>query len=333
MWPRAHGGPVVSGRLRVETDDFQVDEQLGFAPDGEGEHWLLQVEKRDSNTHWVAGQLARFAGVAPRFVSYSGLKDRHAVTRQWFSVHDPKQRSLRWSDVSCDQFRVITAERHRRKLRRGSHRGNRFRIRVRDLDERGDLEERLDLVARLGVPNYFGEQRFGRGGANLGKALAMFTTKGRVTRHLRSIYLSAARSWLFNRVLAVRVVRGNWNEAMEGEIFALDGTRSVFFEVPDEALRERVAGLDVHPTGPMWGRGGMAASGPCLALETGVLALWPALLNGLEKAGLEQERRALRLKLRELEWQRLDADTFELRFTLGRGAFATTVLREIVAIA
>ena len=180
VWPCAHGGPIATGRIRVETDDFQVDEQLGFAPDGDGEHWLLQVEKRDANTHWVAGQLARCTGVAACDVSYSDLKDRRAVAHQWFSVHDPKRRSLNWSDASCDEFSVIVAERHRRKLRRGSHRANRFRIRIRDLCETGDLEERLDSVARLSVPNYFGEQRFGRGGANIGKALAMFGKVGAV---------------------------------------------------------------------------------------------------------------------------------------------------------
>jgi len=332
MWPCAHGGPVATGRLRVEIDDFQVDEQLGFAPDGDGEHWLLQVEKRDANTHWVAGQLARFAGVAARDVSYSGLKDRRAIANQWFSVHDPKRRLLDWSDASCDEFSVIVAERHRRKLRRGSHRANRFRIRIRDLRETGKLEERLDSVARLSVPNYFGEQRFGRGGANIGKALAMFATRARVDRHHRSIYLSAARSWLFNRVLAARVLRGVWNQAIEGEVFALDGTRSVFSETPDEALRKRLAGLDVHPTGPMWGRGGLAPTGQCLALEARVLAAWPVLLEGLESAGLDQQRRALRLNTGELKWHRADPGVLELQFDLGRGAFATSVLREIVSI-
>lgn len=331
MWPCAHGGPVVSGQLRIETDDFRVDEELGFTPDGDGEHWLLHVEKRGANTHWVAGRLAQFANVAPRLVSYSGLKDRHAVTRQWFSVHLPGKDHLEWSGASCDEFSVITAERHGRKLRRGSHRNNRFRIRVRNLSATGGPEERLDTVSRLGVPNYFGEQRFGRGGANLGKALAMFTGKGRVNRHHRSIYLSAARSWLFNRVLAVRVLRGTWNEAMEGDVFSLEGTRSVFAEIPDDPLRARIALLDVHPTGPLWGRAGVAATGQCLALESGALAAWPALLEGLETAGLKQERRALRLKVQELEWHRPDASTLELQFTLGRGAFATSVLREIVA--
>lgn len=331
--PTAHGPPPASGRTRVEPEDFRVEEVLGFEPDGSGGHLLLLVEKRGANTGWVAGQLARLAGVHARDVGYSGQKDRHALTRQTFSLPwNPAaaiEPSLAWSGGG---FRVIAAGRHGRKLRPGSHRGNRFAIRVRGLA--GDpeaVESRLRIIAAAGVPNYFGPQRFGRGMANLARAREWATGGAApLARSQRSFVLSAARSAVFNRVLAERVRRGDWNRLLPGEAVALDGRRSYFrADDIDDLLRERCARMDVHPTGPLWGSGTCPATGEARDVESGAVAAEADLCSLLESAGLEHERRSLRLPVRDLTWSR-DGDDLALTFELGRGTFATAVLHELL---
>ena len=331
--PTAHGRPPATGRIRVEPEDFQVEEQIGFEPDGAGGHLLLLVEKRGANTGWVAAQLARAAGVHPRDVGYSGQKDRHAVTRQSFSVPwpvaAPVDPCLEYSGAG---FRVLAAARHGRKLRPGSHRGNRFRIRVRDLvGDPADIGARMLQIAAAGVPNYFGPQRFGRDGANLARARD-WAQRGSAPRDRaqRSFALSAARSRLFNDVLADRVRRGDWDQLLPGEAVMLDGRRSFFLaDAIDATLQERCQRLDVHPSGPLWGRNASPASGEALRIEEGVVACEPGLRALLESAGLEHERRSLRLPVRCLEWQVGDGD-LTLAFELPRGTFATAVLHEVL---
>jgi len=329
----AHGGPVGTGRLRSRPEDFEVEEILGFEPDGEGQHRLLWVQKRDTNTDWLAGRLARFAGVKRRDVGYAGLKDRHAVTRQWFSVDLAGRDEPDWSALGIEGVTVLRAEPHRRKLRRGTLQGNRFWIVIRELDaEPARLEARLDAVRRLGVPNYFGEQRFGRNGDNLQAAKALFGGRKIRDRHARSLSLSAARSWLFNDILNVRVERGDWNRPLAGDVMMLAGTRSHFVaEETGAELERRVHEFDIHPTGPLWGRGELPSRAEAGSLEAELPRRHPLFCQGLERAGLEQERRALRLAVPDLAWTLdTEAGTLTLEFTLLAGAYATTVLREIV---
>jgi tRNA pseudouridine13 synthase len=333
--PRAHGDPPASGRIRSEPEDFQVEEELGFAPDGQGAHVLLRVEKRDANTGWVAAQLARHAGASVRDVGFSGHKDRRAVTRQAFTV----PLSSAWDVEQCLAWRgegyiVLEATRHGRKLRPGSHRANRFVLTVREL--RGDREQvarRLERIAGAGVPNYFGPQRVGRHGANLERARTWASTAQPAPRdrNQRSFALSAARSALFNAVLAERVRRGDWDRLLDGEAVMLDGRRSFFVaEAIDAALVGRCTAMDVHPTGPLPGRGVSPATGIALAVEQAVLDAEPALVDLLVAERLEHERRSLRLPVQELAWTFVGADALELRFALPRGAFATAVLHEML---
>ena len=331
--PTAGGEPPVTGRLRSVPEDFVVDEVLGFQPDGAGAHALLFVEKRGANTGWVAAQLARAARVAPRDVGWSGQKDRHAVTRQWFSLPWPPQAPLE----AClgfpgEGWRVLEAARHGRKLRPGSHRANRFALRVRDLrGDRDALAQRLAWIAARGVPDYFGPQRFGRSGANLDRARVWAGGGGAPReRAARGFALSAARSALFNAVLAERVRRGDWERLLPGEAVLLDGRRSFFRAAAiDATLEQRCVQFDVHPSGPLWGRGESPAAGDALAAEAAVLASEPALCALLEAEGLQHERRALRLPVRSLQWS-LEGDELTLAFELARGAFATAVLHEIL---
>jgi tRNA pseudouridine13 synthase len=328
--PFAHGGPPLRGRLRAELEDFFVDEQLGFEASGSGEHWLVHIEKRGANTGFVAKQLAGFAGVTERDVGYAGMKDRHAVTRQSFSVLAKKGSETDWSRCAIDGVQVLSAQRHARKIQRGALRGNAFMIRLREVDGDRDLAaQRIAAIAADGVPNYFGEQRFGRGGGNVDKALAMFAGK-RVERAERSILLSAARSEIFNAVLAARVEAGSWNEATAGDVFQLDGRSAIFGPEPiEDELRGRAARGEIHPTGPMFGRGELRVTETVGDLETAQLARFPELCTGLIAAGLDQERRALRLMARDFrcDW---DGDTLIARFSLPAGTYATTVLRELV---
>jgi len=273
---RCHGESVLDARFRVEATDFRVEELPAFAPSGAGEHLLLEIEKTGMNTAFVAGLLARWAGVAPMAVSYAGMKDRHAVTRQRFSVHLPKRQAPALDTLSAEGLRVLATDWHARKLQRGALAGNRFVLVLREVNgDRDAIEARLATIQRGGVANYFGEQRFGHDGGNLDAAQSMFAGR-RVGREQRSILLSAARSALFNAVLHARVQSGTWDTGVDGDVWMLAGS---------EAIRD-----------------------------------------GLERAGLNMEYRALRLVPSNMDWQWLDATTLRLGFELPPGAYATSVL-------
>ncbi|MEP7096562.1 MAG: tRNA pseudouridine(13) synthase TruD [Dokdonella sp.] len=328
--PYAHGGPPASGVLRAEAGDFRVDEILGFEASGQGEHAFLLVEKTDANTEWVARQLADAAGVAPMAVGYAGLKDRHAITRQTFSVQMPGRADPDWAALTIPGVNILSASRHSRKIKRGAHRGNRFRIRLRQLQGSiEDVEARLAAIRELGVPNYFGEQRFGRDGQNVALAEALFAGR-RMPRPQRGFALSAARAHIFNSVLASRVGSGSWNQALDGEVWMLGGSHAIFGPEPfSETLAARLAALDIHPTGPLWGKGDLRCTGAVCALELATVEAHATLARGLERVGLEQERRALRLCAHDLSHAWESAATLMVEFRLASGAFATTVLREL----
>lgn len=327
----AYGAPLGSGRIRVQPEDFVVREHLGFEASGDGEHLLLNVRKRGANSKWVARQIASRAGVRVREVGLAGLKDRHAVTEQSFTVPALKTTPESWLEFSGEGFQVIAAARQRRKLRRGAHKANDFEIVIRDLDvDRELLAARLARIASEGIPNYFGEQRFGHDDHNL-KVAEQWLCHGvaPADRDERSFALSAARSALFNAVLSERVLESTWNRLVPGEVVNLDGSGSVFVSnLPDAALEQRCLELDIHPTGPLCGCGDPRTTGDVLHLEERVLAPWAEWRRGLENLNVEQQRRALRLAVSNLTWE-YSPGTLTLRFRLTRGAFATAVIREI----
>jgi tRNA pseudouridine13 synthase len=330
--PLAYGAPVLRALMRSVPEDFQVDELPAFEASGEGEHLLLDIRKRGANTVAVARQLAQWAGVPEMGVSYAGQKDRHALTTQRFSVHLPRRVAPDLALLESDEVHVLAWTWHNRKLQRGALAGNRFTLVLRGVQgERPAIGERLQAIASRGLPNWFGEQRFGRDGGNVPAALAMFAGR-RVRKDQRSMFLSAARSALFNRVLAARVEQGSWDGALDGEVWMLDGSRSVFGPEPmSEALAERLARFDIHPSGPLWGAGELRATGAALELEQAALADEQALAlrAGLEQAGLKQERRALRLRPALMRHAWLQDDVLELSFALPPGCYATAVLHEL----
>lgn len=331
--PRAYGAVPGHGRIKLHTDDFLVEEILGFEPEGEGPHAWLQIRKRETNTPWLAGALARLAGVARRDVGYAGLKDRAAVTTQWFSVPMEGRKEPDWTILDSAEVQVLQVTRHRKKLRRGIQKGNRFQIRVQEFHgDRSALLNRVVELAGGGVPNYFGEQRFGRDGGNINSAWEMLVGGKRVRdRGLRGLYLSAARSMLFNRVLAQRVGDGNWCCAIPGEALMLDGSHSIFIQAqPDADIDARLARMDLHPTGPLWGSGDALACGEALALEESALSDCGPWCDGLDAAGLKHARRALRVAVTGLDVAFEAADRLMLSFELPAGAYATMAVRELV---
>jgi len=328
---RAYGAPLVTAALKSVNEDFVVEEIMPIKPDGEGEHLWLYLEKSGTNTDWLAQLLARLAGVKSMAVSYAGLKDRHGVTRQWFSIQLPGMADPDLGGLEAEGVRVLEQVRHSRKLKRGALSGNRFRLRLRGLQgDRDSLDSRLQLIREQGVPNYYGEQRFGHGMNNIRKAEQMFEGRMRhLKKHQRSLYLSAARSWIFNQVLSQRIQQQCWDRAIPGDVFMLDGKSACFADDGSEDISQRLATLDLHITGPLWGEGESMASSDCLQLEQAVAAENVPLAKGLADARLKQERRSLRLKVDELDWQ-YDGDDLLLAFALPAGTYATMVLREFM---
>jgi tRNA pseudouridine13 synthase len=334
--PRAHGPAVLAARFRASPEDFRVDEQPAFEPAGAGEHLLLTIEKRGLNTVSVVQRLAKWAGIGDVGIGCAGMKDRHAVTTQRFTVHLPGREApdvakLEFTDATTGQaLRVLESHRHSRKLPRGALAGNRFTLVLRDVEgERDAIEARLAAIATGGLPNYFGEQRFGRGGANVDQARRMFAG-ARVKREERSILLSAARSEIFNAVLAARIDEGHWSDGLDGDVWMLEGTHSVFGPEPaTDELRERARRFDIHPTGPLWGKGELRSGDVAAAIETRAAEPFADLRAGLEAAGMKQERRALRVRVGELAWEWLEPGVLRLAFALPAGAYATEVLAEL----
>ncbi len=348
--PRAFGLPPVSALLRAQPEDFGVEEIPAFEPSGAGEHLLLRVRKRGANTQWVAGRLAQIAGVRPMDVGYAGLKDRNAVTTQWFSVPARKRTPQSWlgagGGFDAEGFEVQEAHAHARKLARGELAGNRFRILLRDVEgSPAALRARLEEIARRGAPNYFGPQRFGRDLQNLQAALA----GAGASRHVDAFALSAARSLVFNAVLAARVRDGSWEAVRAGDLANPDGSNEVHraaaanpaapADVPvgsqgaEGATAGAAASLAVHATGPLWGSSMARAQDMLAPGEADIAAGFPELTGFLAQGRVQAARRALRVAVRNctLDPDAGSASCWLLGFELRSGAFATAVLRELVA--
>lgn len=330
-------GPVATGALRTSPEDFQVVEILGFEASGAGPHALLKVRKRGANTEWVARELARAAGCKPFEVGFAGLKDRHAVTTQAFTIPRGKRAAEEFIGLTGEGFEVTAAAAHQRKLPRGALEGNRFEITVRELRcDAAQLRARIEAIGQGGVPNYFGPQRFGRDAGNLAEVLRAAERQGAGGRGRggdQGFMLSAARSLIFNAILAARIAQGSWNRLLPGDVANLDGRGSVFaVPAPDEELQRRCTALEIHTTAPLFGDGEPLSTGEVRALEDAVAAQFPEALAVIRAARMNAERRALRMRVREFTHD-YDQDVLRLSFALPAGSFATAVLREIITTA
>jgi len=313
-WPNAYPASGASATLKSLNEDFIVTELPLQLPCGEGEHLWLDIEKNGANTAFVAQQLADAAGVNEWDVGYAGLKDRYAITRQWFSIYLPigkgKGETPDLTGLQHPEFKVLSQSRHVKKLRPGDLQGNRFRIVLRDVTgDRDAIEANLKAVASQGVPNYFGAQRFGFEGGNVEQGRAMLAREIRVRNpKKKGIYLSAVRSFVFNEVLALRIQQGLWGQTLPGDVMDAAG----------------------RPTGPLWGRGRVSTTDQAQALENGVAGRHATLCDGMEHAGLDQERRALVAQPVDMAWAWPQADQLVLTFSLPAGTYATSVLNDIL---
>lgn len=325
-WPCAWGGPLGVAVLRNQPEDFCVEEVAKTHPAGVGEHTWLLIQKRGANTGFVARELAKQLGVRLRDVGFAGRKDRNAVATQWFSVPTALKNV---DNLGTTEWRVLEHGRSLRKIKRGYLVGNRFRIRARDFTvDHGLVESRVAEIARHGVPNYFGPQRFGRAGSNLLDALKL-AGRQRLSKERRSLALSAARSFIFNEILAKRVAAGSWARIGVGDVVSLAGSGSVFsVDRIDDALLERLQQGDIHPTVPLWGRGDLMTTGAARALENEVAERYPRL-NQVSMS-VAASRRAARLLPKSMSVDFESRDTVVFHFELGKGEFATSVLREIM---
>ncbi len=313
QWPNAYPASGASATLKLLNEDFIVTELPLQLPSGAGEHIWLDVEKNGANTAFVAKALAEAAGVQEFDVGYAGLKDRYAITRQWFSIYFPKGETPDLTQLQHPEFKVLSQSRHVKKLRPGDLQGNRFRIVLRDVTGDPDaitaIETNLKAVASQGAPNYFGAQRFGFEGGNVEQGRAMLAREIRVRNpKKKGIYLSAVRSFVFNEVLALRIQQGLWGKTLPGDVM-------------DEADR---------PTGPLWGRGRVITTDQAQALENGVAERNATLCDGMEHAGLDQARRALVASPVDMSWDWPQANQLVLTFSLPAGNYATSVLNEIL---
>lgn len=332
LGPRAYGESLGSAVLKATAEDFQVDEVLDIPLTGDGEHLWIWVEKRGLNTEEAARRIAKAAGVPLRTVSYAGLKDRQALTRQWFSVQLPGKADPDLSSAENDTLKILKTARHKRKLQRGAHSANGFTLRLtRFKGDAAAIDARLQQIVRQGIPNYFGAQRFGHDGGNVVEARAWAARKALPEqRNVRSRLLSAARSYLFNRVLAARVADGTWQLAQVGDLLAFTDSRSFFPAAEAECSDPRLAILDLHPTGPQWGEGPSPAAGATFELEQAIAEEEAELRDWLINAGMNHERRILRLPIGGLSWHYPSLDILQLEFVLPAGCFATALVRELV---
>ncbi|WKE66451.1 tRNA pseudouridine(13) synthase TruD [Gallaecimonas kandeliae] len=316
--------------FKTQPEDFFVEEVLGFEPEGEGEHLFVHIEKRGMNTQWAAKLLGEACGVKERDVSHSGLKDRHAVTRQWLSVWLPGKETPDLAGLESIDLHILKARRHNRKLRIGTHKANGFRIRLREVSEPALVEERLQKVAAEGFANIFGDQRFGQGERNLEIFDAVLAGK-RMKKPRQAMAISAARSHLFNRVAEHRQTQGLMRQVLPGDVLMLAGSHSVFVaeEAELDSLQQRLAEGDVQLTGPLWGKGGVGPQGDALALELAAVAAEGERCAGLEKLA-NGARRPLWLKP-EIQWH-WDGGDLLLEFTLPTGSFATALLGNLAEL-
>lgn len=362
--PQPMTPPIKQALYKAKPEDFVVNERLEVDFTGEGEHLWLHIKKSGINTAYLAKLLSEWADIPLRDVGYSGLKDRLALTTQWFSLRLPKKQKPDSDFAPVDikeheTVKIIAEHWHNKKLNRGTHNANQFVITLRDIEfakdqtlgDKSSVEQHLQTISKTGVPNYFGPQRFGFGGNNIREALNLFARPLKSTssakkknkrksavREQNSMELSAARSLIFNQILAARVQDGSWNTGLNGDVFNLNGSGSIFAsEHMDETLQARLASGDIHPTAVMWGAGNDKVAGDAAELENTVVqqdALLAALATGLEQREVKAQRRALRLPVEDLSWRWADEQdgeqTLVLSFTLTTGSFATSVLASVV---
>lgn len=334
------------GQYKAQPSDFIVHEKLGFEPGGGGEHLYLHVEKEHLTTFEAVDILAKAFGASARNIGYSGMKDKLAITRQWFSVPTSKTSdTLPQTSSSSGQLKVLEAHRHARKLRIGTHKSNAFELIIRHIGSvknsatenpqtiQKALNRRIADLTKRGYPNYVGPQRFGKNGNNIAKAIHHLENPQRkIKPKTRGLYLSALRSALFNQVLAKRIENQSWLMPMFGEPMMLAGSRSVFLPGDNDSqdeLQQRLEACDISTTGLLSGEGESGATAACAAFESQSLAEFISVIDALSQSRVRADRRALRAVVTQVKAVWLDEQTLQLKFSLPPGAYASMLVRNL----
>jgi tRNA pseudouridine13 synthase len=322
----------VAGQLKRAPEDFEVEELPAYLPTGEGEHLYLWVEKRERTTKDAVRALCDLLGARSEEAGFAGLKDRHAITRQWISVHTKTTPEA--GALEAEGVRVLQVSRHANKLRTGHLRGNRFRLKLADVAPEDDarVQKVLDRLIAQGVPNYFGVQRFGYEGKNIASAWAWLVEDRRAPREpfLRKMFASSLQSALFNAWLGVRIERGLLAQAVDGDVMRKEETGGVFVTAEPVTDQARVDSWEISPTGPMFGPSMRSPERAALELEQEVLSRWqvdPVCFERARKLA-EGTRRPARARPEAVTMAREGSDLC-LDFQLPRGAYATTLVAEI----
>ena len=328
--------PGIGGRVRVSPEDFQVDERPLYLPCGTGEHLYIKVTKRLLSTPDLVKIISSVVGVKAQGIGTAGLKDARAVTTQMLSLHlvTPEQLARLATDERILSIEILG--RHRNRLRPGHHAGNTFRLVIRDVADhaREAVPDALAILLRRGVPNYFGPQRQGKKGENYQVGAALLIDAARrasMSRAKRMWYLNAFQSHLFNRILARRI--DSIDRVFVGD-WATKTDNGACFQVEDaEKEQPRTDRFEISPTGILFGSRASWAGGEPGRIEEAIIAetgaTKDALITAAKACGFRGERRALRVPLTELEWS-LDGSVLTVSFALPPGAYATSVLRELM---
>ena len=327
-----NGVPKAKAKLKAQPQHFQVREDLGYELSGQGEHLMVRIRKTGENTSFVANELAKACGVKSKDVSWAGLKDRHAVTEQWLSVHLPGGDAPDF-DAFLKQYpsiEILAVTRHHKKLRPGDLKGNHFTLTLSEVSDTEDVLQRLSAIAETGVPNYFGSQRFGNQGNNVSEARRWGRENVRTrNQNKRSLYLSAARSWIFNHIVSARIEQGAFDRVVEGDI-ALTGEGSTLVEADQvAAFNLQLERGEVQISAAMAGDNALPTQAQALALEQPQLDAEPDLMALIRGNRMRHERRPVALKAQDLRWQ-VDGNNITLHFSLDAGCFATAIVRELV---
>lgn len=327
-----HGRPSATAIIKAEPEHFVVREQLGFAFSGSGEHLMLRVRKRGENTTFVANELAKVCGVKSKDVSWAGLKDRHAVTEQWLSVHLPKGDTPDFSDFErrYPHIQILATDRHNKKLRPGDLVGNQFELTLTAVSDVAAVQARIEQVKAHGVPNYFGAQRFGRDGNNLNEARRWGRENVRTrNQNKRSLFLSTARSWIFNQIVSSRIEQGLFDQLLSGDIVR-DASGERLVEA-DTLAADQLAWQSgqLQLTAALAGDNALPTRDAAQQLEQVALDGEPDLMALIRGNRMRHDRRELLLHAPDLDYV-TNGNNITLQFSLSAGSFATALIREMV---
>ncbi|WED21377.1 tRNA pseudouridine(13) synthase TruD [Vibrio sp. JC009] len=331
-----HGEPVSKATIKTKPEDFVVKEVLGYEFTGSGEHLMVRIRKTGENTTFVANEIARVCGVKSKDVSWAGLKDRHAVTEQWLSIHLPKGDAPDFSvfEAQYPSIQILETTRHNKKLRPGDLSGNEFELTLRDVTEVAVAQERIEKILQEGVPNYFGAQRFGRDGNNLTEARRWGRENVRTrNQNKRSMYLSTARSWIFNHIVSNRIESELFETLVSGDIIRSPEQSSILVEQESIAsYQEQLNTAMVELTALLAGDNELPTQDKAKELEQAVVDSEPDLMALIRGNRMRHDRREILLKPDNLSYV-IDGNNIKLSFSLSSGSFATAIVREIAQVA